>query len=394
MQLICFTACSESDDIKEPSPELKLSIPENNAIDVSLSSSIELVFNEEISLVSNHGITINHDPVSVEATSNKLVFAADLKSNTIYTIIILKGAVINAFDVPLDKNITITFTTEEVIDDNSNVDNSSMEFISDMGAGWNLGNTLDTKDADETAWGNPKASKELIDAIRVKGFKTLRIPTTWQYHMGAAPDFIIDEAWLDRVEEIVNYGLDNEMYVIVNIHHDEEWLIPTYAEVDRTKEQLGKVWTQIANRFKSYDNHLIFETLNETRLKGSAEEWNGGTSEGHDCINKFHEAAVKAIRTTGEMNADRYIMVSPYAASTTPHALNDLVLPSSSHLIVSVHSYSPYKFSLAETGYTTTWGTEQEKQSLDSEFDKLVTKFISKGIPVVMGESGQTHTFK
>ena len=125
-----------------------------------------------------------------------------------------------------------------------------MEFVANMGVGWNLGNTLDSKGNDETAWGNPKATQELINAISEKGFKTLRVPVTWQYHMGAAPHYTIKKEWFDRVEEVVNYGLNKDMYVIVNIHHDEEWIIPTYAELGKSKDQLSKVWTQIAKRFK------------------------------------------------------------------------------------------------------------------------------------------------
>lgn len=264
----------------------------------------------------------------------------------------------------------------------------SFQFIADMGVGWNLGNTLDTKNQDQTKWGNPLATKALIDAVRARGFKTLRVPVTWQYHMSDAPDYTIDKEWLNRVEDVVNYGLDNDMYVILNIHHDEEWLIPTYAEIEKAKDQLGKVWAQIANRFKKYDHHLIFETLNETRLKGSNEEWTGGTAEGRDCINQLHEVAVNAIRETEEKNKNRYIMISTYAASASKTAVDGLVLPDAKNLIVSIHNYFPYKFCLEKTEFVTTWGTEEEKTALDSEMNRLVDTFINKGIPVVMGEWG------
>ena len=256
---------------------------------------------------------------------------------------------------------------------------------------WNLGNTLDTKDKDETVWGNPKATQELINAISAMGFKTLRVPVTWQYHMGDAPNYTIEKEWLDRVEQVVNYGLSNDMYVIVNIHHDEEWVVPTYAKLDKAKNQLGKVWTQIANRFKDYESHLIFETLNETRLKDSPQEWSGGSAEGRDCINQFHQVSVDAIRGTGGNNKDRYIMVSTYAASATDVAMDGLVLPSSSNLIVSIHNYFPYNFALNEDSKVKSWGTDAEKQALDNELDKVDEKFISKGIPVIMGEWGNLN---
>ncbi|PKQ63995.1 hypothetical protein BZG02_07310 [Labilibaculum filiforme] len=296
-----------------------------------------------------------------------------------------KEAVLNADNIPLSKGIQISFATEK----NSSTNLSGLDFVANMGVGWNLGNTLDSKGNDETVWGNPKASQELINAISAKGFKTLRVPATWQYHIGNAPEYTIEKEWLDRVEEVVNYGLSKDMYVILNIHHDEEWLIPTYTAVDKSKDQLGKVWTQIAERFKDYNNKLIFETLNETRLKGSAEEWNGGSAEGRDCINQFHKTSVNAIRETGSENADRYIMISSYAASSSQAAIDGLVLPSSSNLIVSIHSYFPYELCLGSG--QTEWGSDADKQALDAEFDKLQQKFISKGIPVVMGEWGTTN---
>lgn len=380
MLLISCTACSKSEGISRTTPEFKSSIPENNAVDVSTSVVLQVVFDESIKLASNHGISINNTAADVRSSLSKLLFTIDLAHNSTYKINIPKGAVINTYDVPLNNSIQLSFSTEQ----EANTNNSAMKFVANMGVGWNLGNTLDAKGSDETVWGNPKASQELIDAISAKGFKTLRVPITWQYHMGDAPEYTIEKEWLDRVEEVANYGLTKDMYVIVNIHHDEEWLTPTYAQVDNAKDQLGKVWTQIANRFKDYNDHLIFETLNETRLKGSAEEWSGGTAEGRDCINQFHQASVDAIRKTGSKNTERYVMISTYGASSTQLAIDGLVLPSSSNLIVSIHNYYPYELCLGENRKN--WGTDADKQALDTEFDRLYQKFISKGVPVVMGE--------
>ncbi|TRX71798.1 glycoside hydrolase family 5 protein [Carboxylicivirga sp. M1479] len=264
--------------------------------------------------------------------------------------------------------------------------NKQLRFVRDMGVGWNLGNTLDSKGKDETAWANPKATKELVNVIKEKGFNTLRVPVTWQYHIGAGPHYQIESAWLNRVEEVVNYGLDNKMYVIINIHHDEEWVIATYKECERVKQQLSKVWTQIAEHFKNYPDKLIFETLNEVRLKDTPEEWNGGSAESRDCLNQFHQVCVDAIRATGNRNKQRYLMISPYAASSIPNALNDFYLPDDKNLIVSIHNYYPWKLCLEKTRKN--WGTEKDKMELDKEFDRLVAKYLSKGIPVVMGEWG------
>ena len=387
LQLFFYSACANNEETPKPAPEFKSSVPEDNAVDVSLDTEVAVVFDEVVTLASEHGITVNKAAANVEVSFTKLVFTIELQSNTAYEISIPKGSVINTFGVALENDIQISFSTKEVYVPA----NEDLDFVANMGVGWNLGNTLDTKSKDKTAWGNPEATKALIDAVKAKGFKTLRVPVTWQYNMGDAPDFTIEADYLNRVEEVVNYGLDNDMFVIVNIHHDEEWLEPTYAHVDAAKDQLAKVWTQIANRFKSYENKLIFETLNETRLKGSAEEWTGGTAEGRDCINQFHQAAVDAIRATGENNAERYVMISPYAASSSQVAIDGLELPISSKLIVSVHNYFPYRFALAEDNYVTEWGTDAEKQAMDAELDRVVNKFIDMGIPVVMGEWGSLH---
>lgn len=268
---------------------------------------------------------------------------------------------------------------------------SPQDFVLDMGAGWNLGNAMDTEDSDETAWGNPVTTRAMIDEIAEKGFKTLRLPVTWRFHMGPAPDYTIEGEWLDKVEAIANFALDNGMYVIVNIHHDDTWIIPTYEKAPEVKARLSKVWTQIAERFKAYGDHLIFETLNEPRYEGSPEEWKGGTAEGRDVVNQYHKAGVDAIRATGGNNAKRKIMVSTYAASTGPDALNDYVIPNEdANVIVSLHSYFPYLFSLE--GSDPTWGTESDKSELIAELDKIADTFIAKGRAVVMGEWGSTHS--
>ncbi|MBK3518214.1 glycoside hydrolase family 5 protein [Carboxylicivirga marina] len=267
--------------------------------------------------------------------------------------------------------------------------NKHMQFVRDMGVGWNLGNTLDSKGKDETAWANPKATRELINVIKEKGFNTLRVPVTWQYHIGDGPEYQIEPAWLHRVEEVVNYGLDNDMYVIINIHHDEEWVIATYKECESVKKQLRLVWTQIAEYFKNYPEKLLFETLNEVRLKNTPEEWNGGSAESRDCLNQFHQVCVDAIRTTGKKNKDRYLMISPYAASSIPNALNDFQLPDDKNLIVSIHNYYPWKLCLEKTRKD--WGADEDKVALDRELDRLVEHYLSKGIPVIMGEWGTVN---
>ena len=259
-------------------------------------------------------------------------------------------------------------------------------FVKDMGSGWNLGNAFDSIGEDETAWGNPSPTKALIDAIAARGFKTIRIPVTWRMHMGGAPEYTIEKAWMDRVEEVVNYALSNDMYVILNTHHENEWTIPTYAHADSVKGQLGKVWTQIATRFRDYGDHLIFEPLNETRVEGGPREWSGGTEENRDCINQFQQAAVDTIRATGGNNATRMLLIAPHGASKHPDAVKALIVPNNDpNTIISIHNYFPPDFCLMERD---DWGSNEDIQALKNSFKAIDEQFISQGKAVILGEWG------
>jgi len=279
-------------------------------------------------------------------------------------------------------------TTEDpapVTDDGVMRNITPTALVADMGSGWNLGNTLDVEDRDETFWGNPYTTKAMIDAISAKGFKTIRVPVTWRFHMGDAPEYLLEEAWLNRVQEIIDYARSNGMYVIINIHHDDPWILPLYDQAEEVKLRLEKVWTQIANRFNAYSDYLIFETLNEPRLEDSLNEWSGGTEEGRDVVNQYHQVSVDAIRATGGNNANRKLMISSYAASTLPVAIDALIIPNNDpNTIISLHSYFPFEFCLG--GTDTTWGTDDDKLALQTEFDKIAAKFIANGQPVIMGE--------
>lgn len=276
------------------------------------------------------------------------------------------------------------------------------EIVDNMGIGWNLGNTLDSngswidsKDplAYETAWGNPVTTKEMIDKVKEGGFKTIRIPVTWTEHIGDAPTYTIDSAWMNRVQEVVDYAIDDGMYVILNLHHDGDWIVPSYAKEAEVTDKLEKVWTQIANNFKDYDDHLIFEACNEVRERGSSYEWIGGTEEGRDVLNHYNAAIVKTIRSTEGNNDERSIMVPTYAASGCDVAIKGMVIPDSKNIIVSIHSYSPYNFAMNcyDEWQTDKWGTDADIQNLENELETYYTTFVEKGIPVVIGEYGSTN---
>ncbi len=313
-----------------------------------------------------------------------------MKLNRVFFIFLLLFSYANATEVETIRIIKLELpepksTIEYGVDNGIMRKLTSLELVADMGSGWNLGNTFDVEDEDITAWGNPLTTKEIIDAVKERGFKTIRIPVTWRFHMGDAPNYIIETEWLKRVQKVVDYVRANNMYTIINIHHDDPWIIPTYDKSDEVKTRLNKVWTQIANHFKEYSDYLIFETLNEPRYENSPEEWKGGTPEGRDVVNQYHKVSVDAIRATGGNNKVRHIMVSTYAASTTSVALDALVIPNNdANIIISLHSYFPFEFCLQ--GTDTTWGTEADKSALTSELEKVANKFVANGRAVIMGE--------
>lgn len=270
---------------------------------------------------------------------------------------------------------------------------STKEIVENMKIGWNLGNTLDShnyKDYSndgETAWGNPKTTKKMIDAVKAAGFNTVRIPVTWADHLNGDT---IDEAWLSRVKEVVDYAIDNDMYVIINVHHDvDSWLIVSKAQESTVKAKYVKIWEQIANKFKGYDEKLIFEGLNEPRIIGSANEWTCGTDEEREVINNLLAAFVDTVRKSGGNNKTRTLLVTGNAASVDETAIKAIKIPDDDHIAVSLHAYSPYNFALNDNG--TSSFTDADKAELDKMFSLINSTFVSKGIPVIMTECGSVN---
>lgn len=246
----------------------------------------------------------------------------------------------------------------------------ALDFVKNIKIGWNLGNTLDCTGswingdlAHETAWGNPKTTEEMIKAVKKAGFNAVRIPTSWGEHLDSKNN--ISKQWLDRVQTVVDYAYKNDMYVILNTHHEGWWFVPS-KDGKETSERFTSIWKQISERFKDYDEHLIFEGLNEPRTEGSAKEWSGGN------------------------NKLRYLMITPYAANCDGAAINELEVPDDSRVIISVHAYLPYDMAL-NTGSTVSTFTDNDKKVIDSMLKGLSDKFISKGIPVIVGESGSLN---
>lgn len=258
--------------------------------------------------------------------------------------------------------------------------------IDDMGAGWNVGNSLDGTGG-ETGWNNPKTTKTMIDTVRLAGFKTLRIPVRWDEHVSGS-QYTIEAAWLNRVDEIVNYALSNNMYAIVNIHHNDGWVDPTAANETAAKNHLTKLWAQIAAKFQKYDNHVIFEVMNEPNVTTNGNTDWVGKQEYYDVINRMNAAALATIRGTGGNNAKRLVMLPGYSANNDSR-MSKLAVPNDPMVAVSVHSYDPQAFCMSYS--TPNLTTFTDTKYVQDMFDLVANTFVKKNIPVILGEWAATN---
>ena len=260
---------------------------------------------------------------------------------------------------------------------------SAFQIANDMGAGWNLGNSLESSN-NETDWGNPKTTKAMIDAVAAKGFTTLRVPVRWDDHYSNPSNYTIDSSYMDRVDTVVNYGLANDMYVILNVHHNDlQEKVPNTTAISN---ELSAIWTQVGERFKNYGDKLIFEVNNEPRC---GNDW-GGSDSYYESVNQSNEAARAAIRATGGNNASRLVMLPTYCASgDAPKAAAWTKNSSDNMIAASIHAYLPFDFAFNGEGHTN-WISSDETE-LQSFFSRMETYFIDKGVPVVIGEFGNTN---
>lgn len=282
-----------------------------------------------------------------------------------------------------------------------------------MGLGWNLGNQLEASSGglpSETCWGNPEITKELIDTVKAQGFKTVRIPVSYLDMIGDGPDYKIDTDWLDRVQEVVDYVVDNDMFAIVNMHGDgyytvdHSWLLCAEDDDKQTeiKDKYGKVWTQIADRFKDYDQHLIFESMNEEFNN----DYGKPDANAYENINAYNQIFVDSVRATGSNNEKRWLLL-PGWNTNIEYTANDeynFKIPTDNgckadgkRIMISVHYYDPFNFTIDENKTARTqWGKYAVKNYdnwgqedyVDSQMALLNEKFVSQGYPVVIGEFG------
>lgn len=293
-------------------------------------------------------------------------------------------------------------------------DLNQKEITQAMGAGWNLGNQLEAATnglPGETKWGNPVITEELILAVKEAGFQSIRIPVSYLGYIGGAPNYTISSQWLDRVEEVVNYCIKNGLYVIINLHGDGYytidggWLLCAEQNQDEIQAKYEACWRQIAERFRSYDEHLIFESMNEV-FDG---KYNGPSAQAYANINEYNRIFVDTVRQSGGYNNRRWLLIPgwntdiEYTAGEYGFVIpEDLYLAEElngeKRLMISVHYYAPWDFCGSESGEITQWGDSAEDSSktsvysgqgvLAAQMKRLNEVFVEKGYPVVIGEYG------
>ncbi|WP_255657972.1 cellulase family glycosylhydrolase [Actinoplanes sp. L3-i22] len=249
-----------------------------------------------------------------------------------------------------------------------------------MQPGWNLGNTFDATGADETSWGNPRVTPELLAGIRAQGFRSIRIPVTWSQHLGPAPGYTIDPAALARLEEVVGWALGDGLYVMINIHHDSwQWVNTMPNDHDAVLARYDAIWAQVAAAFRDASPRLVFESLNEPQF----------VSDG-PFLDELNTSFHTIVRGSGGGNAKRLLVLPTLHTNADQVYLDQLAGTFTAlhdpNLIATVHYYGYWPFSVNIAGGYRFDATAQ--QDLLGTFQRVHDTFVAHGIPVIIGEYG------
>ncbi|MEN0039073.1 MAG: glycoside hydrolase family 5 protein [Cellvibrio sp.] len=286
--------------------------------------------------------------------------------------------------------------------DGVGMESSAIQIASKIRLGFNIGNTLEaTGGKSETYWGNPKITKEFVAFVKQSGFSAIRLPVSWdQYANQTTAE--IDANWLARVKEVVQYGVDSDLYVIVNIHWDGGWLennvVPGKQAQNNAKQKA--FWEQIATLLRDFDERVLFASANEPNVEDAAQM---------AVLNSYHQTFVDTVRATGGKNAQRVLIVQGPATDIDKTNKLWTQMPTDTvtgKLMTEIHFYSPWNYtgmtkdeswgnqffywgkgfhSTTDTAHNPTWG---EEDYVDAQFKLMKTQFVDKGIPVIMGEYG------
>lgn len=297
-----------------------------------------------------------------------------------------------------------SYNTNPIPPDASGMESTAMEIAAQMNIGWNIGNSLEASGG-ETGWGNPMVSPALIQLVKQSGFNTIRIPCAFNQYVENAATAKIKESWLNRVKNVVQYCIDQDLYVILNIHWDGGWLENNISEAaeEAVNAKQKAFWEQIATHLRDFDQRLLFASANEPDAK---------TPQQMAILNSYHQSCIDAVRSTGGRNAYRTIVVQGPVTDVelTNSLMNTLPVDVvENRMMVEVHYYTPWNFcgmtsneswgsmfyywgegyhSATDPQHNATFG---EEATVDANFALMKNKFVNNGIPVVLGEYSVTR---
>lgn len=315
----------------------------------------------------------------------------------------------------------------------------SAAYMSRMGLGWNYGNSLDqaidtSKMSDEeknkvdveyceTSANNLALTQKNVDRLKKYGFRNIRIPVAWSNLMDISEDkmtYTINEGYLQRVEEVINYCLNDGLYAIVNIHYDGDWW-GQFGDADESVRQQAwarfrQIWTQVSNRYRDYSDRLIFESANEELGDRLNDNWvkrdmNNKTGvltvdEQYETMNQINQEFVNIVRQSGGNNEKRYLLIAGYSTNIERTCDDRFVMPTDpikengvSKLSVSVHYYTPWNYcggseyhqGEGDAPRLYDWGTDEDIKEMHDNLD-MMSKFTQQGYGVIIGEYGVQTT--
>ena len=283
--------------------------------------------------------------------------------------------------------------------------------VQSMKIGWNLGNYFDVTekvfknrsiDRLITGWGNPIVDESLFKHLKELGFGAVRVPVTWIYHFDE--DGNIDPEWMARVKEVVDWVLDNDMYCIINMHHDtgednksmDRWLFASMDNFEKNNELFSYLWAQIADEFKDYPERLLFEGFNEMLDENG--DWMDASEDAAQAVNEYNQLFVNTVRKTGGKNATRNLICNHYAAGITESELYYFIQPNDTvkdHIIGQAHFYMPYQF--VNEDQPDTVFTKKLQEAMEGDLGFVCDAYYSRGVdengnqcllPYIIGEFG------
>lgn len=401
ISIVMFAYCSKKSVV---TPELSVSLsdvafqPEGGTFDVTIASNVEWSINNP----ATSWLELSQSTGNSSKAAIRLTTAPNTAGTSRSAVLVVHAgnSQMRRVNVIQASGLYPGYNTSPAPANSTGMGSNAVQLAAKFKLGWNIGNTLEAIGG-ETAWGNPLISESYIQAVKQQGFNAIRLPCSWDQHADNATAKIQD-AWLNRVKQVVQYCVNNDVYVLLNIHWDGGWLDANInkAKKDSVNAKQKAFWEQIATTMRDFDEHLMFASANEPPAENAAQM---------DILTSYHQTFINAVRSTGGRNSYRVLVVQ--GPATDIDKTNDLMntLPTDAvkdRMMVEVHYYTPFQFCLMdgdaswgkmfyywgaghhstiEPDRNATWGEEGE---VNSAFGKMKTKFADKQIPVIMGEYG------